>query len=105
MATVKPWEENWGVSRLDATTLDEGDLQCARFTRLHEREQEQVSADRAKLAAQAPAMARLLLKHQWVKDESGDGRRYCPACPMDEEQGHYDNCEILAVLRAAGVLP
>ena len=67
---------------------------------------------RARLAAQAPAMARLLLAMQW--SAKGDGlyeRPICPVCggakdaPQKGAAGHAPDCELVAVLRAAGVMP
>lgn len=64
------------------------------------------NAARVKLIAQAPAMARLLLKLQWSGLAYGDGEPCCPACQADERDGkHSDVCELVATLRAAGVLP
>lgn len=62
---------------------------------------------RARLAAQAPAMARLLLEIQWAPSESlPEGvRHFCPACAQRREEGHAADCELLGVLRAAGALP
>lgn len=63
-------------------------------------------AARARLAAQAPAMARMLLEHQWVSQE-GDRGYLAPACPQCEEyqsNGHRSDCALVAVLRAAGVI-
>ncbi len=62
----------------------------------------------AELIAQAPAMARLLLKHEWVPhDESRD---YCVECggtrpePDDAfSMGHVKGCTLAAVLRLLGV--
>ena len=52
------------------------------------------------VAAQAPAMARLLLAMQWA-----DGERVaCPSCGAWERDGHTADCELAAVLRAAGVM-
>ena len=54
----------------------------------------------AKLIAAAPAMARLLLSDvMWHHAR-------CVACDGHRHQGgHTDDCELVAVLRAAGVLP
>lgn len=59
---------------------------------------------RAKLAAQAPAMARLLLKHQWASTVE-DGPMVCPECSSGPIERHSEDCEIARVLRDAGVLP
>lgn len=63
----------------------------------------------ARLMAQAPAMARLLLSLQWVGthwDRSG-GTACCPSCRANRGRGgveskHAADCELAAVLRAAG---
>ena len=68
-------------------------------------------AERAKLAAAAPEMARLLLELQ----HHPAGYEYepeCPVCGMAEKcdrkswpTAHVADCRLLAVLRKAGVLP
>ncbi len=66
--------------------------------------------DRARLAAQAPAMARLLFAIEWA-GQNQYGQRQCPSCHGDEWEedeprtGHMEDCELATVLRAAGVLP
>lgn len=55
---------------------------------------------RARLAAQAPAMARLLLR-VYQRGESTSG---CPVCKAIFS-AHTLDCDVVAVLRAAGVLP
>ncbi len=57
---------------------------------------------RARLAAQAPAMARLLLEGQWNCEERGD---LCQHCGRLKREGHAPDCDLAVVLRAAGVLP
>lgn len=63
--------------------------------------------ERARLAAQAPAMARLLLKLEWSGLVFGDSKT-CPDCycsrPDGSFGGHAAECELASVLRAAGVL-
>ena len=54
---------------------------------------------RAKLAAQAPAMARMLLS---LHRQIGDGEVTCVHCCRWE--GHANDCALVAILRAAGVL-
>ncbi len=56
---------------------------------------------RAALAAQAPAMARLLLEGQWICEERGD---LCRHCGRLQPEGHAPDCELAIVLRAARVL-
>jgi hypothetical protein len=63
-------------------------------------------AERALLAAQAPAMARLLLELEWA----GHPESTCPACGRHSDglygdpPEHAPDCRLVAVLRAAGVL-
>lgn len=63
----------------------------------------------AKLIAQAPAMARLLLSLEYTTPDVDDpypGAR-CPHCGGFEQpggSGHYPKCELRDVLRAAGVI-
>lgn len=71
---------------------------------------------RARLAAQAPAMARLLLQIEWAGDNDGQTGPFClychgiqPGLPATtygagDHIGHRDGCEFVAVLRAAGAL-
>ena len=76
-----------------------------------------MSEEQAKLEAQAHAMARLLLKLEWVRDTYEPGLS-CPACehraPHDpgafysekypELIGHKPSCELVRVLRDMGYL-
>jgi hypothetical protein len=59
------------------------------------------SLARARLAACAPEMARLLLSIEW------DGVLGCPVCssypPLTGTAGHKQGCALAAVLRKAGV--
>lgn len=57
---------------------------------------------RARLAAQAPAMARLLLKG--MRPPRGD-EWGCLGCGTWEEGAHVEGCELIKVLKDAGVLP
>ena len=58
---------------------------------------------RAQLAAQAPAMARMLLSLQW---SAGDNGCECPSCGeiIGSKDTHDPDCALVAVLRAAGVI-
>lgn len=58
------------------------------------------SSARAKLAAQAPAMARLLLK---ATVKPGGDEWGCLGCGTWEEGEHTEDCKLLAILRDAGV--
>ena len=62
-------------------------------------------AERLHLAAQAPAMARLLLKLQWSGRDGRDNDAACPECGGWESIGdHEPDCELVKVLKAAGVI-
>lgn len=87
---MKPWEETW---TLHHPTIHAGrDVVCEV---IHDGD------GRGQLAAQAPAMARLLLKLEWIDVDRGDDG--CPSCGMFRGSGHAADCEIVEVLRAAGV--
>lgn len=58
-----------------------------------------MTEERAKLAACAPELARLILAVEW---EWGYGDR-CPWCKNGKEPGHDPACSMLAVLRKAGL--
>lgn len=98
---MKPWEETWEADE-DMPDVRNGDALVLRALG-------DGSEDRAKLAAAAPEMARLLLKHQW------DTNNVCPECrgarvDDDDEQplpggyGHAKDCGLVSVLRKANVL-
>lgn len=95
---MRPHEETWSAEEV-VVARDDGQW-IARFS-----PSPGVSPDfeatRAQLAAQAPAMARLLLE---AIDITAD---YCPWCGarLEEDEKHTDGCAAAAVLRAAGVLP
>jgi hypothetical protein len=55
---------------------------------------------RARLAAQAPAMARLLLKHRYKTGKAGG----CIGCGRIQSEGCEAKCRVRSVLRAAGVI-
>ena len=71
----------------------------------------QDSDARAKLAAAAPAMVRLLLELEWAgayttDTGGGDGEPMqptCLTCEKERSHGHAPDCTWLAVMRAAGV--
>lgn len=95
---MKPWEETW--------KLDPDSLRRVRYVYAGEHTIEispAGEADRAyeiqKLVEQAPAMARLLLEYSQRLIQDGA----CPECarPCD---AHKPTCELMAVLRDAGVI-
>jgi len=103
----KPHEEEWeadgaGVYEVQSQDIVGGGSDDHRHT--------EASPPRARLAAQAPAMARLLLRLQWSGRNQCDEPQ-CPSCHGAEWQhgwpqtGHEEHCELAAVLRAAGVRP
>ena len=60
------------------------------------------------LICQAPAMARLLLSLEWSGTSGGmEEATCCPACLARPDLGeaHNADCELVTVLRAAGVMP
>lgn len=67
----------------------------------------EVADARAKLAAQAPAMARLLRDLEWT-GSLGQGSFGCTLCGVcadwNRDPEHREDCALAAVLRAAGVL-
>lgn len=121
---MKPWEETW---RAEIWTHDVGDPIWAIWT---DAPREVVSVgvpfaefdrnepERAKLAAAAPEMARLLLELQWSGSSEGIRSEFLPRCPVCSghrdnpftgasgwEGGHKSDCRLAEVLRKAGVLP
>jgi hypothetical protein len=59
--------------------------------------------ERARLAAQAPAMARLLLKNRYKGPTATGATGGCLACGQTESEGCTPGCRLDQVLRAAGV--
>lgn len=113
---MKPHEETWEI--VDGTGIRSNGLRVARFkTEIRSPSQAGrlrntspgalVEADyaRARLAAQAPAMARLLLKLEWSNANAQDGATECPDCGNGPVEGHSKTCDLATVLRDAGVLP
>jgi hypothetical protein len=120
---MKPWEETWDYHGRVQVPGD-GRAHGARlYSDNHEEEWATAwgedSVARARLAAAAPEMARLLLSLQWVDTSDGEYRERCPVCqnrtrlPPDGRMGiplqihddrHSDSCALVAVLRKAGVL-
>jgi hypothetical protein len=66
---------------------------------------------RAKLCAAAPEMVRLLLRAQFADNSDGEYGTRCPICEGRDEDGvagvrkHSKDCELVAILIKAGVLP
>ncbi len=100
---MKPHEDTWTTNANAEIRIENGTL-IAGYLR----------PDVARLAAQAPAMARLLLDLHTEGHLTSTGSRECVSCASTwreritgkpYEPRHYDSCELATVLRAAGVLP
>lgn len=115
---TKPWEEDWYPLEDTAGELDvyrDLDAEGSRTRVLASDNARPEDKARAKLAAAAPEMARLLLEVQWTPT-GYDHEPCCPICSMsmprrpedrDEARfphGHAKDCTLLAVLKKAGVL-
>jgi hypothetical protein len=89
---MKPWEHDWHVDESGTLIRDERDYRIAEAIELDVPPQEYGNA---KLAAAAPEMARLLIElHRHT---------LCPVC-SELHTSHADGCDLLAVLRKAGVV-
>ena len=105
---TKPWEETWEyVAHYQHIDVPEGgDIGIF----VDDRVLDESEKARLRLAAQAPAMARLLLEIQWGGSCMSYGS-HCPSCHAflydggPDELPHAADCALVAVLRAAGVLP
>jgi hypothetical protein len=115
VAAMKPYEETWVV---DATGTQIRSADGYRIARVDELDVPPREFANAKLIAQAPAMARLLLHRM--------GDRYCEYCGVKVDRvtetgivdpvykgetlvlsdpgKHAPDCALVTVLRAAGVL-
>jgi len=94
---MKPWDETWTADwhyDYSVTILRDNSFRVALFNAGGPE-----GVARAKLAAAAPDMARLLLTLEW---SSGD---FCPCCGQKDGSEHLSHCEWLAVMRKAGVRP
>lgn len=99
---AKLWwdEETWTADDVDVLGTHEHatDFPVAEF------QATAMGPDRAKLAAAAPEMARLLLALEWAGN-IGQGGYGCAECSGEaRHKKHYPDCALLAVLRKAGVL-
>jgi hypothetical protein len=94
---MKPWEETWKAVGADLEYTPE-DPKLFVGLSADEDADDPVFHARARLAAQAPAMARLLL------DLAGK-HATCPDCGAFEETAHFDGCRFIVVMRDAGVIP
>lgn len=99
---MKPWEETWVPTDENVTMLGHAGDQFVVF--VSPDEDDANSSARAKLAASAPRMARLLLKLEWGEmDGNWSDATYCRACLSRQDEGHEPACEWLATMREAGV--
>jgi hypothetical protein len=89
----KPWEETWHYDHNDET-IATADGEYVANTELGES-----SGARAKLAAAAPEMARLLLEMVPLVEMDD----VCPTCCCRTE--HAADCRLVLVLLKAGALP
>jgi hypothetical protein len=114
---VKPIEETWiadDCAGLYLRTLTgEGRLDVENMPGLGEfwnaddmtPEATAIDAARAKLAAEAPLMARMLLAKEWSDDGTCDecgGWEHPEASPSDEVVGHRVDCAWLKLMRRLG---
>jgi hypothetical protein len=95
----KPWwdEETWRADDLDVLGTHE---HCDDFP-VAEVQGTSMGLERAKLAAAAPEMARMLVELEWSGSEQV---HQCASCFAYKHEGHADNCRLVAVLRKAGVV-
>jgi hypothetical protein len=120
---MKTHEETWDErgERIDLCEEQKpyGVVAVKMIATFHCTEGDCTEAARAKLAAAAPDMARLLLELQAVDTSDGEYRERCPSCqdktmlppdgkigtPYDVHPGeHSKDCKLIAVLRKAGVI-
>jgi hypothetical protein len=98
---TRPIDETWSTNDGDVLTGPAEGCERLSYIRHASWGPGDVEA-RARLAAQAPAMARLLLEMEW------GGSCDCPSCHRCQyddkpEDTHAPDCELVAVLRSAGV--
>ncbi len=100
---TKPHEETWEyVAHYQHIDVPEGgDIGIF----VDDRVLDEGEKARLRLAAQAPAMARLLLSLQHPVRGDVYELGCCYFCRASEVQKHATDCELATVLRAAGVLP
>ena len=102
-------EPHWGIKVGDEVVLTVYAETC--LVQRHIDEAKEKMPARVRLAAQAPAMARLLLELEWAGSgfrDTGNVRttwKACPRCFEHKGTPHKEDCELATVLRAAGVLP
>ena len=100
----KPWEEEWSYD-------------SATWSLVHEPQEvtDARNTGRAKLAAAAPDMARLLMTMEWsitdkpqlhyiANEHVVEQRAWCVFCKHEKSSGHKPDCEWVRVMRKAGVI-
>jgi len=103
------WEERW--EKLGRSVCAEyGPLRGRRLAEFDYCLDGDACVGRARLAATAPDMARLLLSTEWVSTEHDEGSTpdqcaSCGAFRMDTQSfgAHEPDCQWLAVMRKAGI--
>jgi hypothetical protein len=90
---TKPIDETWEATRNALGIAALHAFPAARFTVRDGQDEE-----RAKLAAEAPAMARMLLAAEHV----GDPYPYCTWCKSNSLWPHEADCPWLALMRRIG---
>jgi hypothetical protein len=93
---MKVWEEEW--KHFEGNLEHRNGIHVASFTPRND-EPESVRLARARLAAQAPAMAREFLRIMEQDAECPSCNRYIP------DEAHRRSCLLAAILRDAGVIP
>lgn len=116
---MKPHEEEWSVDVTKVNLQFSDRRPFASFGPDIDMERSRGAQEaRARLVAQAPAMARQLFKHQYGGLDDC-GYPTCPECDQLDPQyigqgidpkdayrcGHKPDCELARVLRDAGVIP
>lgn len=103
---TKPHEERWAAHK---DCVVEPTSWKTIFIPHEDFRDDELARDRAQFAAQAPAMARLLLKLGAKFGPSDDGYRVCSCCEAEAHATsavpHTEDCALATVLRAAGALP
>lgn len=97
---MKPWEETWVAEYASVRDVRDRRVLLADWRGTGDLDnQDEV----ARLAAQAPAMARVLLDLEWRTITFSDDP-WCITCERQKSLGHKSDCALVTVLRAAGVI-
>lgn len=97
---MKPWEETWIAEGEDVLTGPKADCEWSSNLR-HVTWGEGDCEARARLAAAAPEMFRLLLELEWIWE---DGRQVCGICCRLMAYGHREDCALHTALEKAASL-